>query len=85
MVIATKTHAITPYYPKSCQDLLIRMNDTEEMVLLTKHYWQDDKERTMKAKILQEYVLQEFSPEAYTQRVADLVTHASKICVDNAL
>jgi glycosyltransferase involved in cell wall biosynthesis len=73
MVISTNTPAIECYYPQGCRDLLVPQSDPEAIISRLKHYWINPENRIEQARIVQNYVLHNFSPEAYANQVSDLI------------
>ena len=78
LVISTKTPQTARYFPPKCHDLLIPMFSVEKMASALDFYWGNHRKRIDKAKELQSWILENFSPQNYARKVGKIIEKARK-------
>lgn len=73
VVVSTQTMATEAYYPDECKDLLLPEGDVEAITSAVARYHADCHLAVEKAAMLQSHVRANYSPEAFANRVSDLV------------
>ena len=73
VVISTQTMATEAYYPESCRDLLLPEGDVEAITAAVGRYYCNTDLRLSKASMLQNFIRANYSPEAFSGRVSELV------------
>jgi len=73
LVLATRTPATETCYPAELAHLFVDIGDAEGFCTLIRALWHDENGRVHAARALQSYVHERRSPDAFADRIADLV------------
>lgn len=77
-VVSTDTPATAAYYPEACRDLLVPIGDPEQMASAIAALWSPATARLQAARALQEFVLEEYSPQAFARSVSRLLAEMDR-------
>jgi glycosyltransferase involved in cell wall biosynthesis len=73
LILCTRTPATESYYPSTQSRLLVTPGDVLAFVRLVREFWDDTRAREAAARQVQEFILEERSPDAFVDTVVSIL------------